>query len=317
MERGERFYYIHRKLRSGACLPLQHFLDQLEVSRATFKRDIEYLRDRYRAPIVYDRDAGGYRYDRSDAEDARFELPGLWFSPEELHGLLTMDALMQQMDHEMLGEPLSLLRRRLVDLLGEQGIALEQLQKRVHVFQTGVRRRLSTSFPTVAQAVMTRRRLHMRYWTRSRDSVTERDVSPQRLIFYRGNWYLDGWCHLREGLRNFSVDAIVHVEMLDDDAIDVDEATLQAELGAAYGIFSGQPDQWAELRFSAERSRWVRDELWHPEQESTVDELGRCTLRIPFHHDEELVMDILRHGREVEVLAPAALRERVLAAAAS
>mgnify|MGYP002653938150 CR=1 FL=1 len=80
-----------------------------------------------------------------------------------------------------------------VDLLGEQGIALEQLQKRVHVFQTGVRRRISSSFPTVAHAVMTRRRLRMRYWTRSRDSVTERVVSPQRLIFYRGNWYLDGW----------------------------------------------------------------------------------------------------------------------------
>ncbi|MBY8964645.1 YafY family transcriptional regulator [Algiphilus sp. NNCM1] len=315
MERGERFYYIHRRLRSGACLPLQHFLDHLEVSRATFKRDIEYLRDRYRAPIVYDRDAGGYRYDRANPNDARFELPGLWFSPEELHGLLTMDALMQQMDQEMLGEPLALLRQRLVDLLGEQGIALEQLQKRVHVFQTGVRRRISSSFPTVAHAVMTRRRLRMRYWTRSRDSVTERVVSPQRLIFYRGNWYLDGWCHLRDGLRNFSVDAIVEVEPLTDDALDIEAGTLQAELGAAYGIFSGQPDQWAVLRFSAERSRWVKDELWHPEQESSVDAQGCCTLRIPYHHDEELVGEILRHGREVEVLAPEALRKRVREAA--
>ncbi|MHA7833483.1 MAG: helix-turn-helix transcriptional regulator, partial [Algiphilus sp.] len=176
--------------------------------------------------------------------------------------------------------------------------------------------RISSSFPTVAHAVMTRRRLRMRYWTRSRDSVTEREVSPQRLIFYRGNWYLDGWCHLREGLRNFSVDAIVQVELSNEDAIDIDESTLHAELGAAYGIFSGQPDQWAVLRFSAERSRWVKDEIWHPEQESTLDAHGRCTLRIPYRHDEELVMEVLRHGREVEVLAPDALRVRVQAAAA-
>ena len=149
MERGERFYYIHRKLKSGACLPLQHFLDTLEVSRATFKRDLEYLRDRYGAPIVYDRDTGGYRYDATSPDDARFELPGLWFSPEELHGLLTMDALMQQMSDGLLGEPLQLLRRRLNEVLGDQGVALEQLRQRVRIFPTGVRRQLASCFPTV------------------------------------------------------------------------------------------------------------------------------------------------------------------------
>lgn len=311
MERGERFYYIHRKLKSGHCLPLQHFLDALEVSRATFKRDLEYLRDRYGAPIVYDRDHGGYRYDRSQPEDARFELPGLWFSPEELHGLLTMQALIEQMGTGLLGEPLALLRQRLADLLGEQGAALEQLRSRVRIFSTGTRRRLSADFPVVAQAVLERRRLQLRYWTRSRDETTERAVSPQRLIHYRGNWYLDAWCHLRNGLRNFAVDAIAAARMLDDEAVEIDAARLEAELGGAYGIFSGGPRQWARLRFSAERARWVRDEIWHPDQQGSSDRQGRYTLRVPYHHDEELIMEILRHGREVEVLSPRALRDKV------
>lgn len=311
MERGERFYYIHRKLKSGACLPLQHFLETLEVSRATFKRDLEYLRDRYGAPIVYDRDTGGYRYDAASPDDARFELPGLWFSPEELHGLLTMDALMQQMSDGLLGEPLQLLRRRLNEVLGDQGVALEQLRQRVRIFPTGVRRQLASCFPTVAHAVMARRRLWIRYWARTSDAVTEREVSPQRLIHYRGNWYLDGWCHLREGLRNFSVDAITDIALRDAEALEIPTETLEAELGAAYGIFAGRPDQWAVLRFSAERSRWVRDEIWHPDQHSEIDAEGRCTLRVPFHRDEELVMEILRHGREVEVLEPESLAARV------
>ena len=311
MERGERFYYIHRKLKAGCCLPLRHFLDTLEISRATFKRDIEYLRDRYGAPIVYDRDRGGYRYDREQPEGSRFELPGLWFSPEELHGLLTLDALLADMGDGLLGEPLSRMRERLGELLGDQGPALEQLRQRVRVFPTGVRRRLSTCFPTVAHAVMARRRLTIRYWTRSRDTVTDRQVSPQRLIHYRGNWYLDAWCHLRQDLRNFSVDAIAQAELDDDEAVDIAADALERSLGAAYGIFSGAPDRWAVLRFSAERSRWVRDEIWHPDQRTELGADGRCTLRVPYHHDEELVMEILRHGREVEVLEPEELRRHV------
>ncbi len=46
MERGERFHEIHRLLKPGGCVTTQRFLEQLEVSRATFMRDIEYMRER-------------------------------------------------------------------------------------------------------------------------------------------------------------------------------------------------------------------------------------------------------------------------------
>ena len=59
MDRTERFYRIEQLLQDRKLVPLRDFLDELEVSRATFKRDIEYLRDRLHAPIEYDRDAGG------------------------------------------------------------------------------------------------------------------------------------------------------------------------------------------------------------------------------------------------------------------
>lgn len=311
MERGERFYYIHRKLKSGQCLPLQHFLDALEISRATFKRDLEYLRDRYGAPIVYDRDCNGYRYERIDTDSDRFELPGLWFSPDELHALLTMQALIEQMGTGLLGEPMQLLRRRLAELLGEHGASLQQLSQRVRVFPAGTRRRLSADFPVIAQATLERRRLELDYWTRSRDDRSLRTVSPQRLIHYRGNWYLDAWCHLRQGLRNFAVDAVLAARMLDDEAVDIAPDRLEAELGAAYGIFSGGATRVARLRFSPERSRWVADEIWHPDQQGHWDRHGRFVLRVPYGRDEELVMEILRHGRDVEVLAPASLRNAV------
>jgi predicted DNA-binding transcriptional regulator YafY len=58
----------------------------------------------------------------------------------------------------------------------------------------------------------------------------------------------------------------------------------------------------------------VADEQWHPKQR--VDQLpdGSVVLHVPYRSATELLMDILRHGPEVEVVAPAALREDVIAA---
>jgi len=82
-------------------------------------------------------------------------------------------------------------------------------------------------------------------------------------------------------------------------------------LGAGYGIFAGREVQWAGLRFTPERSRWVAAETWHPKQRGRFDAEGRWLLELPYADPRELVMDILRHVPEVEVIGPAGLREVV------
>jgi len=69
--------------------------------------------------------------------------------------------------------------------------------------------------------------------------------------------------------------------------------------------------KWAELRFTPERARWVSRETWHPEQKSRFDEQGRYYLSVRHSDDRELVMDILKHGANVQVLEPSSLRERI------
>ena len=98
MDRTERFYRIDKLLRSHRIVPLERFLDDLSVSRATFKRDLEYMRDRLNAPIEWDREAGGYRL-RPDAQ-AAYQLPGLWFNDSEILALLTMEKLLEDISFE-------------------------------------------------------------------------------------------------------------------------------------------------------------------------------------------------------------------------
>ncbi len=311
MDRTERFYRIDRLLRENRVVTIDRFLDDLSVSRATFKRDLEYMRDRLNAPIEWDREAGGYRFVDHVAGAPEYELPGLWFNESEILALLSMESLLKEIEPGLLGSRLEPIKARLSSLIEATSHSAEEVRKRIRVLHMGSRSRDIRFFEQIAHALMNRRRLHLDYFVRSRDELTHRDASPQRLVHYRDNWYLDAWCHSAEAVRSFALDAVEAAQVLEDSAIEVPEENLDRLLGAGYGIFSGDKVQWAKLRFSAQRARWVAAEDWHPQQRSSFDEAGRYILEVPYSQDPELMMDILKHGSEVEVLSPPELRQQV------
>ena len=313
MSQTERLYRLKSLLDSGRCLTRERLLADLGISPATLKRDIAHLRDRMNAPVAFDRLQGGYRLDASQARvGMQYELPGLWLSADEIHALLTMQHLLANLDAGgLLGPHIAPLLARLGKLLDSGAPSHAELARRIRVQTVGARRLHVPHFQAVGGALLRRQRLQINYHGRGRDQVQTREVSPQRLIHYRDNWYLDAWCHLRSSLRSFAVDAIRSAQVLDRPAIDVAEAELDAVLGAGYGIFAGREVRWASLRFTARRARWVADETWHPQQHGHFEASGHYLLRLPYADPRELVMDILRHVPEVEVVEPADLRAMV------
>ena len=290
---------------------METLIEELGVSRATVKRDLEYMRDRLNAPIAWDRSLRGYRFDRSLPGAEKYNLPGLWFNDQEIFALLTMHRMLSNLGNGLLAPHIEPLLARLNALMASQDDSAEEIRKRIRILHMAARCERPGHFEAVASATIRRRRLKIGYHARSSDELTEREVSPQRLVHYRDNWYLDGWCHLREGLRSFSLDAIREVELLDRQARPVPEQTLDEVLASGYGIFSGRADKTARLRFNPRQARWVASERWHPEQVSQFAEDGSYLLEIPYSNDGELVMDILRYGADVEVLGPAELRRKV------
>jgi len=236
MSQTERFYKIDQMLNDRGIVPFQTLMDHLEVSRATLKRDLAYLRDRLNAPIIFDREAGGYRFDRSTLRAGpAYELPGLWFSGEEIHALLTMQHLLTNLDTAgLLGPHIQPLISRLTALIGVARNPAEEVVKRIRILTLGSRKLHLDSFQSIGSALLRRKRLIIRYNARGTGTVTEREISPLRLIHYRDNWYLDAWCHLRDELRSFSVDAIQRVELLEAVAVEVSDNKLNAILGSGY-----------------------------------------------------------------------------------
>lgn len=310
MDRTERFYKIELLIRTRGSVPFADLMDELGVSRATLKRDLEYLRERLDAPIVYDRFANGYRFspDARDARQVKHELPGLWFSEGEIHALLTMHQLIAGLDEGgVLARHLQPLLDKLYGMLGTSDDEARELVKRIKVMSPARRPVSSKHFELIGGALTRRQRVHLHYWVRSRREMTERTVSPQRLVHWRNTWYLDAWCHSTDALRRFALDAIREADPVEQRAKDVAVKTIEAELDAGYGAFSGAKVQWATLQFTPEAAQWVRHEQWHPQQEAKLHGDGSLTLRLPYTDATELAMDILRHGEQVKVLAPAAL----------
>ncbi len=316
MDRTERFYKIELLLKSRGCVSFAALQDELAVSPATLKRDLQYLRDRLSAPIVYDAFANGYRFTEAKAgapNAARHELPGLWFSENEIHALLTMHQLLAGLDDDgVLARHLQPLMEKLQGMLGTDESTARELMRRVKVIGTARRRVPSKHFELLGSALLQRRRLRLRYFKRSDRSTSEREVSPQRLVNYRNTWYLDAWCHASDGLRRFALDAVRDAALLDAKAKNVALRDLEAALDAGYGIYGGGDAKvkWATLVFSAEAAQWVANEEWHPQQQarwlhgdagSKEPGQGRYELQVPYSDPTELAMDILRHGDSVIV----------------
>lgn len=314
MKSFEHVYRLHRLLKSRRYpVPFERVMEELDCSRATTKRVLAYLRDVLGAPLETSREPRGYRY-----TDEAYELPGFWFSSEELQSLLTLQQLLATFQPGLLDDALDPLRERLDQILKSQGLKAANAD-RIRLLRAAARSP-GKHFAVLAAAVLQRQRLRIEYEARGTQQVTEREISPQRLTHYRDNWYLDAWCHKSNGLRTFAVDCVRSAEALDKAAQDVAAERLTQELGGSYGIFSGAPTATAILRFTPERARWIAAETWHPQQQGAWLADGSYELSVPYHRDEELILDVLRYGHEVEVVAPPELRrgvaERLTTAAA-
>lgn len=309
MDKLTRLYKLHQTLLAHQYpVPMRVLQDRLECSRATAARAIEEMRLYFDAPLEYIREANGYAY----VGEHEFHLPGFWLSERELMALLTLEGIVAEIGPGLLADQLRPFSERMRQVLAAQGVALDSRVRRVAlgtVFRRPVDDRI---FATVAEATLRRRRLNLRYHNRGNDTTRERTISPQRLVWYRDTWYVDAWCHVREDLRTFAVDRILSASPLDTVAHEVAPEALAERFEHSFGIYSGTPTARAVLRFSPAQARWTAGQEWHPDQVSRQLPDGSLELEVPYSQDGELVMHIMAHIPDVEVIAPPELRAEVL-----
>ena len=162
----------------------------------------------------------------------------------------------------------------------------------------------------LTEAIGRARTVQLRYFSASRNRTTRREVDPYRLWYAGGGLYLIAHCHLRRDVRLFAVERIRSLAITDHPYQMPLKFDLDAYVRDALVAMRGRPVK-VELLFDKRTSAWVRDRIWHPSQEATLQRDGRLRLRLQVGETPEVVGWILSFGGGVRVLAPATLRQAV------
>ncbi len=295
----ERIYHFHEELSRNRYPNASSLASQFEVSLATARRDIAYLRDRLLAPISFDHGNNGFYY---TAEG--FNLP-FEQSPKILF-LLGM--LSKMADEAGLGSlpEVRTLERRLAKLVSSE---YNQLVDAIHCEWVEVETIHPQIFETIIDAVVRTRLLHITYRS-IQGKNTERTLEPLRLISYQGRWYLLAFCRLRQEIRLFHMARIALAKITQTIFERHSHDNYTSYLSQAFGIFKGDIIYIATIQFTGRAAELVRHQRWHRDQ--VIDETGGVVrMQLPVSDSRELIMKVLQYGPLAEVLEPVELRIQV------
>lgn len=301
----ERIYYFHQELQRSRFPNATTLVEQFEISLATSRRDIAYLRDRLLAPIDFDQGRNGFYY-----TEEGFRLP-FEQSPKIVFLLGMLSKMAEEAGLGSIAEVQSLEKRlselvfpeysRLVDSIHCEWVEVEDIDPII--------------FDVIIEATVKKRVMVVDYRS-AQGEDSNRELEPLRLINYQGRWYLLAYCRLREGIRLFHIARILGAEMAREVFKRTSEDNFSSFLTSAFGIFKGEVNFNAKLLFTSTAAELVRDQRWHKDQ--VMDEVAEgVLLHLPVSDDRELVMKILQYGAMVKVIEPQELKERIREEAAA
>lgn len=293
----ERVFYFHREILKGNYPNSRTLADHFEMSTATSKRDITYLRDRLCAPLTFDSKKNGFCYREG------FHLP-FEESPRIIFLLAMLSKLADEAGLGDLQEVRQLEQRLSVMISPDYGTVIDSL----HCLWIEIESIDHQIFEIIIEAVVKKQLLILQYRSIGGESST-RTAAPLQIINYQGRWYCYSFCYLRQENRLFHIGRIQSAE-LTNQIIPEDISLDRTMLGLSFGIFQGKPRYTAEILFTSTAAELIKNQRWHKDQETKVVEKG-VLLRLPVSDDRELVMKILQYGAMAQVLSPPELIKRL------
>jgi proteasome accessory factor C len=310
MKSLDKIYRLHEILKHArSYIPKEELLDKIGCSDSTLEKIIKELREIYNAPLEFNTHYSGYRYVYSDGE--RFELPGIWFSGDELAAWFSIYQIISDIPDGILSSSLSQVKSRIEKIASKVSLTPEKWAKVIKIIPMAYRKPHDIIFRVIVDGLIREKRINISYKGIGKP-LSQRIVSPIHLIRYRDNWYLDALCHVTNKPRQFELSRIQVAKLTNQKAQKVPQHQVEDFYADSYGIFTGKADKVAVIRFSGIAANIVSKENWHPHQTCDYNpETETCILSIPYHDDRELVRDVLRWGELAEILKPHELREKI------
>jgi predicted DNA-binding transcriptional regulator YafY len=306
----ERYNWFQGQVKAKRYPNARKLAERFEISEKQAQRDIEFMRDRLKAPLHYIPPEKGYAL-----QDGAYELPPVWFGEEELQALCLSLRLASAMPDQGLKRSLrDLLEKFLAFRFLDSAPRLAEVSRKVSVKNIEYYRVQEAVFHAVAAALFKDYPLTIEYYTPHKHESSKRTVVPLHLLCYMGRWHLIAYCTLKKGLRDFALSRIRDLEVVPKKiGLPKTLPPIKDYVRKNFGLMSGRRSVEVCLRFRPEISSWIAEQVWFSGQEATRRGDGSICLRFPVADFREVQGEVLKYGAGVEVVAPRALREAVAA----
>jgi len=302
----ERLLWFHEKSKAGRFPNAARLAEQYEVSQKTAQRDINLLRDRFKAPLEYNAGRRGFYY-----TDELFELPCLPAGQQEILCLILARRLLDHAAGGYISRELEILKDKIFSAARRIGFSPDAIDQAFSATWSGYSPAQEATFRQAAFALLNHRLIQFTYQSPATNETTRRMAEPHHLQHYMASWVLTAWCRDRCDWRKFYLARMTELQVLPQAFGARPESQWRPLLEGTFGLFQGGTAIPVTLRFCPFRARWIKQQHWHPDQKLCEQPDGCLDLTLTVSDFREIKMTILQFGADVEVLAPEALRQEI------
>jgi predicted DNA-binding transcriptional regulator YafY len=306
----ERFVWFDNQVRARKYPNATTLSEQFEISAKTAQRDIDFMRDRLRCPLDYDSSQKGYYYD-----DETFSLPMIYLSSEELSALLIARKMLQDISGGSVGNEISSIVDKITNVLKKHSVVADHIDDAFSFQLIEYSPAPEAVFKTVLEGCLKKKCLSFTYYSPATEEKSERTVEPYHLLNYMGTWHTIGYCHLRKEIRDFALSRISETKVLSKSFKTPADFDFKKYFLSTFGLYKGKSTKEVTLRFTPEKSKWIKDQIWHKDQKVKLLKDGSLEISFPVSDFSEIKREILKHGDAVEVIKPKNLRNLIKAEA--
>lgn len=302
-----RLFWTLGQLRAGRPLKATDVAAQFEVGVRTAYRDLDFLRDQFRAPIQYDRARGTYLL-----TDVTVALPSVTLSQGEVVGLFFAEKVLAQYRGTPYEAEIASAFRKIQSLMPQEVLVLpDRVLSYLSLDLGPLAQGDAAVFRRVVDALARRRRLQIQYRSLSSGRTLDRVIEPYRVFNLRGVWYVAAFDHRRRAVRDFALHRIRKATLTEEPYQPDPGFDFKAYMADAFSIEKGGRPMNVAVRFAPRQARWIREKPWHRSARIQERLDGGCVLRMKVAVTSELRRWVMQFGDEAEVLGPRGLRRQV------
>ena len=305
----ERFIWFHNLVKAHKYPNTRHLCEEFEISARTAHRDIEFMRERVGAPLVYTQEQKGFYY-----SEQSFELPGIWFTEDIIVALALAVRLASSVPDKLIKDSLCAFLDELLDRSRKGDLCLEDISEKISVKNIEYSKAAGAQFHIVTNSLFEGSPLEITYHSPHTSETTRRKIMPLHLLLYMGSWHIIAYCASKKGLRDFVISRIRSAEPIDEGIpLPSSLPSVKVYIRKNFGIMQGGRQSLVKLKFSPDVSRWVSEQVWHPSQKAALSNDSILTLQFPVADFREIRRKILSYGSDIKVISPKSLADDIKA----